>query len=50
MEPYIIIIRTSRRTDIPAFWFLDDKTMGNRVTLSKEELEALQELLNKMDV
>ena len=30
-------------------WSPDGKTMGKGVTLSKEELAALQELLNKME-
>ena len=30
-------------------WSPDGKTMGKGVTLSKEELVALRELLNKMD-
>jgi len=31
-------------------WSPDGKTMGKGVTLSKEELLALRELLDKMDV
>ena len=31
-------------------WSPDGKTMGKGVTLSKEELAALRELLNKMDM
>ena len=31
-------------------WSPDGQTMGKGVTLSKEELVALLELLNKMDV
>jgi hypothetical protein len=31
-------------------WSPDGKTMSKGVTLSKEELAALKELLNKMDV
>jgi len=45
-----MIISASHRTDIPAFWFPDGKIMGKGVTLSKEELEALRDLLNKMEV
>ena len=31
-------------------WSLDSKTMGKGVTLSKEDLVAIIELLNKMDM